>query len=419
MTAPALLFLCHTLPYPPDGGVWIRSYHTLRQLSREFEVTALCFERSGSRRHDVDAAVRALERVATTEALPVPQEESSLRKLFDHAASVVTGRVFTYYKHRSRAFRARLSTLLASRSFDLVHVDSLDLSAALPELAGLPVVCGHHNVESELLLRRARAERNPLAKWYVRRQARLQRREEERWCGRVALNVTVSERDRRELRDIAPDARVAVFPNGVDVEWFTPADRSNPEDGVVFVGSAGWFPNRDGMDYFCDEILPRLRDVRGDVPVTWVGGTGDLDRARYEEEHGIRMTGYVEDIRPRVHEAACYVVPLRVGGGTRLKILDAWAMGKAVVSTSQGCEGLDARDGENILIRDSADRFAAAVDRVLTDADLRRRLGRQARETAEETYSWEVIGEDMNETYRQIVVSSDHEEYGRDVPVGG
>lgn len=404
-SAPRLLFLCHTLPHPPDGGVWIRSYHTLRQLTRAFDVRALCFERTGKSNHDVGDAVSRLSQVAPTEAFPVPQEGSTVRKLADHGASLFTGRPFTVYKHRSRSFRERLTEVLGTEDFDLVHVDSLDLSTHLPLiLEDHPVACVHHNVESQLLERRAEAETNPLARWYLRIQARFQRREEERWCGRVDLNVTVSADDRDTLREIVPGAPVEVVPNGVDVEKFSPKAGTEEREELVFVGGAGWFPNRNGMEHFADEILPEIRSRTGrEVPVTWVGGADEELKRRFRREHDVRMTGYVEDIRPQVRAAACYVVPLRVGGGSRLKILDAWAMGKAVVSTSRGCEGLDARDGENILIRDDPDAFAEAVCRVLEEESLRNRLGRSARKTAVETYSWEKIGGEMNRAYRSLI----------------
>lgn len=395
-----VLFLCHTLPYPLDGGVWIRSYHTLEILARAFDVTALCFERAGRADHDAEEAVRELGKLAPTEAFEVPQEESVLRKAGDHLLSLVSGRVFTVYKHRNRRFRGRLRDLLEGGGFDLVHVDSLDLSAHLPLLRGLPVVCVHHNVESQLLRRRAGFEANPLLRGYLRLQARLQEREERRWCGRVDLNVTVSEEDRSTLRRIVPEARVTVVPNGVDVERHRPS--AGPVDGVVFVGGAGWFPNRDGMDHFCEHVLPAVRSRVPDVAVRWVGSVDEALGRRFQEAYGIEVTGRVEDVRPYVARAACEVVPLRVGGGSRLKILEAWAMGKAVVSTSRGCEGLDARDGENVLVRDDAAGFAEAVVAVLRDRRLRERLGREARQTAVERYSWEVIGEEMVRDYRSL-----------------
>jgi glycosyltransferase involved in cell wall biosynthesis len=398
-----LLFLAQTLPYPPDGGVQIRTFNILRLLARRFEVHALCFYRAASHptpdrvRHSVDAL---REHATSLEAFPIPQESSRVRLARDHLTSLATGRPYTLPAYDSAAFRRRLRELLAAVPIDVAHVDSLDLSAYLPLLDGLPTVCTHHNVESALL--RRRAEQEPfLRAAYMRVQSRLLRSEEARWAPRVDLNATVSPEDAARLERIAPGARTLVVPNGVDTEAFQP--RPGGDDGIVFVGGYTWFPNRDALGFFAEEILPRIRrKVDGEVPVRWVGRAPEAVRETYRDRDGIELTGYVESIQPLVGRAACYVVPLRVGGGTRLKILDAWAMGKAVVSTSVGCEGLEARDGENILVRDDPEAFADAVRDVLRDPELRDRLGRRARETAEQVYDWRVIGRRMVPEYERL-----------------
>jgi glycosyltransferase involved in cell wall biosynthesis len=281
-------------------------------------------------------------------------------------------------------------------------MDSLDLAGYLPLLTGLSVVCVHHNVESALLRRRASTTRG-LAGQYIAMQARLTENEERRWCPAVSLNIAVSDADLHAFQRIAPTARFVVIPNGVDTQTFQPTDAS--EEGIVFVGGYSWQPNRDAMERFCLEVLPRLRARGIRANVTWVGRAPDAVKREYAERYGVHLTGYVSDIRPVVQRAACYIAPLRAGGGTRLKILDAWAMGKAVVSTTVGCEGLDARDGENILIRDAPEAFGEAVASVLADEDLRRRLGDQARQTAEQLYDWEVIGRPMLAYYRQSLLA--------------
>ena len=396
---PRVLFLCQTLPFPPDGGVAIRSYNVLRLLARRYRVTALCFYRRAVMQ-DVGGSLSALGAVAdSVAAFPIEQEYSRLRLLRDHAISVAGRRVYTVAAYESAPFRRRLGSLLQDFEFELVHVDSLDLSSYLPLLAGIPTVCVHHNVESALLRRRAATESSRARRAYLRFQAGLMEREERTWCPRVALNVAVSDADRREFERIAPGSRFTVVPNGVDVDAFTPGGRA--DRGIVFVGGMTWFPNKDALQYFARDILPLLRAAGCQEEVSWVGralpGATELYAAQ-----GITLTGYVDDIRPHVQSAACYIVPLRVGGGTRLKILDAWAMGKAVVSTSIGCEGLDARDGWNILIRDDPREFAEAVRRVLADERLRAALGANARATAEQIYSWDVIGEAMFADYEAV-----------------
>lgn len=400
---PRLLLLVQTLPFPPDGGVHIRTFHVIRLLSRLFDITALCFYRRAERPRpeDVAASLDGLRPYARVEAFPIPQEHDPARLAWDHIRSVTTGNAYTWYAYDSDAVRRRVNALVRVERFDLVHIDSLDLACYLPLLRGIPTVCAHHNVESALLRRRAGAEPNRLRGAYLAYQADLLERLERRWSGTMALNVTVSRNDQNELERLAPGAAVVQVPNGVDVDLFHPERAA--ESGVVSVGGINWFPNRDALAFFSADILPRLRRIVPGAAMSWVGRAEDAERAEYRARYGVELTGYVEDIRPMVQGAACFVVPLRVGGGTRLKILDAWAMGKAIVSTSIGCEGLDAIDGENILIRDSADGFATAVADVLRDPALRRRLGSAGRATVERTYSWEVIGEGMLSVYAALL----------------
>lgn len=395
---PRLLFLCQNLPYPPDGGALIRSYHTLRLLAERFDVTALCFYRRATRptRSQLEASLAGLRELAEVEAFPIPQEHSLVRLLWDHARSLLTLRAYTKWAYESRAMRWAITDQLDAKRFDAVHLDSLDLVTYLPLFRDFRVVVAHHNVESQLLARRA--ETLPfLRRVYVRFQAWLTRREEARWCPRVSHNLVVSAEDERTLQALAPSARTLVVPNGVDTEAFKPGP-PGPRSDIVFVGGYTWFPNRDGMEYFVAEILPLIRAEAPDVDVTWVGRADDTTRRRLAEQ-AVTMTGYVDDIRDYVTPAACFVVPLRVGGGTRLKILDAWALGKAVVSTSQGCEGLDVRPGENMLVADSPAEFAKAVLEVLRDGALRTRLEAGGRRTAVASYDWSAIGAVMMQAF--------------------
>jgi glycosyltransferase involved in cell wall biosynthesis len=400
---PRLLFLCQTLPFPPDEGVKIRTFNVLRLLSRDFDITGLCFFRltDGVARDKIRSRVGALREFASVEAFPIPQEHSRFRLVSDHLRSIWLRRPYTLFAYESRDFRQRLEQLVATTNPDLVHVDSLDLSAYLPVATRKPTVCVHHNVESQLLRRRGKAMRGPLGN-YLELQANLMQREEIEWGPKVALNVMVSAQDRDSMAALSPTSRTIVVPNGVDTRLFSMASREG-RTGIVFVGGYTWQPNRDAMAYFCEEVLPRLRRGGFNGPVTWVGRAPESVREEYRRNFGVVLTGYVEDIRPVVQGAACYVVPLRSGGGTRLKILDAWAMGMPVVSTSVGCEGLATEDGENILVRDDPSAFADAVQLVLRDPERQASLGRGARATAERLYDWEVIGREMLPHYHGVL----------------
>ena len=172
---------------------------------------------------------------------------------------------------------------------------------------------------------------------------------------------------------------------------------------VVFVGPTNTHPNRDAVEFLLTEIWPGIRAADRSSSLRLIGRNAPVDRKRYDAAPGVTALDYLPDLRPALSEARCCVVPMRIGGGTRVKILDAWALGKAVVSTSIGCEGLDAVDGENILVRDTPAAFADAVLHVLHDAELRARLERNARRTAVERYSWKVVGERLRAAYDQLL----------------
>ena len=398
---PQLLFLAHRLPYPPDSGVSIRAHHLLRLLAKSYEVTLVAFHRIGGTAsqealRDHVAVLQTL--VSDVTVYPIPQERSRLRWIADHLRSVLTRRPYTDFVYESSEFREAVVSRCRSTEFAVVHMDSMDLAGYLPLLNGMAVVCGHHNIESTLLRRRADMEANWLKAMYLRVQSSWVRQTEAKWCPLVALNLVVSERDHKELALLAPGSSIVVVPNGVDDVAMRPVGTG--DQGIVFVGGTTWFPNRDALEYYATEVLPRIRTREPDVRTVWVGRVGEGERAHYSRM-GITFTGYVEDIRDHVSIAACFVVPLRVGGGTRLKILDAWAMGKAIVSTRAGAEGLDAIDGQNIMLREDPQAFADAVLEVLRNRMLRERLGRAGRALVEQKYAWDSFRKPMIAAYEE------------------
>ncbi|TMQ55328.1 MAG: glycosyltransferase [Candidatus Eisenbacteria bacterium] len=235
-------------------------------------------------------------------------------------------------------------------------------------------------------------------------QADLLERVEQRLCPRFSLNLMMSQADAARLRALAPSANTVVVPNGVDTAHFKPMPEARAVPGrIVFVGGTAMFPNRDALEYLLRDIWPSICRAQPQASLHVIGSSPAADRARFGSEPCVTVLGLVPDIRPHLAQASCCVVPLRVGGGTRLKILDAWGMGKAVVSTSIGCEGLDAVDDKNILVRDEAGAFADAVVHVLANSELRARLGMNARNTAETHYDWTVVGQGLRREYWRIM----------------
>lgn len=398
---PRLLILSQTLPFPPDGGVKIRAWHTWRELANGFDLTALCFYRRST---TLPASAKAgLADIATIHAFPIPQETDPGRLLWDHFRSLATGRVYTRYVYDSAAYRTKLLSLLAEGDWAAVQAESLDLACYFPLVRDVPLICVHHDVQSQLLSRRATVEGSWLRRRYLGHQAVLMRREEVSWAANIALNVVVSETDRQQLLGMAPSARVLIAPNAVDtVQWSPSASSGDEPDDVVFVGGSDWFPNLDGMKWFAESVLPLLRRSRNGIRVRWVGRTSAMEQARFAAL-GIESTGHVEDPRCYIAQSKCVIVPIRVGGGTRIKLLEAWAAGKAVVSTTIGAEGLAATDDGNILIADTPEQFAAAVSRLLDAPALRNKLGHSGRETVLRDYQWPAVGRGLRDAYLEVV----------------
>ena len=396
---PRLLYLGPTLPYPPDRGAALRGYHTLRALRRRYEIDALCFQRRDDpTQMPLDDRVRHLERVANVELIPMPDESDLVRRVW-RLWSRVSGQGAARSRHMDRRYRRRVVETVFERDPRIVHVDSVRLHPYLEILADRTVVL----VYDEPVWARGdgpdgaagegpdTGERGPSPDPF----------DLEAWLPRVAVTLVPFERRRDALLERVPGARVEVVPPAVDLDHFRPA--SGTGHGLAYVGGTRSAADRDALEHFTSAILPKLRassGVQALEPISWVGPAREGDRARYRR-HGIDVTGYVEDIRPVVRPAACYVIPRR-DEGAQIRLLQAWAMGKAVVSTSIGCAGLDAVDGENLLIRDDPASFARAVLDVLEDRDLRRRLGDAGRRTVEERYGWDARGQELVALYQSL-----------------
>lgn len=398
-----VLFLASDVSYPPHGGRSQRTFHTLRQAAARHRVHFVAFDQalnhSGADRRD--RAVAALsELCASVSVVPLPVKHSRAAVPLAVARSLLTPAPYSAVIYRSRELARAIERVVGADRIDLLHNDSTDMAeyrALVPQAASLLV---HHNVESVLMARRARFERSFARRSFIRLEASKLASHEARFADRYDVHVAVSENDARGL-PVPPD-RLHVVPNGVDVEYFRPVPATERQDTLVHVGSMGWAPNLDGMRHFLADTWPRISARRPDVRLRLVGSGSDaLPGARQAD--AIEAMGWVDDVRPVVAEAAVYVVPLRFGGGTRLKILDAMAMGKAVVSTSVGCEGLAVRSGHDIVIADGAERFAEEVSRLLEDAPARAAIGAAARETVVRRYAWPVIGEAMERAYRDAL----------------
>ncbi len=399
-----ILFVTTKSPYPLFEGRALRTYNLIKQAAQQHEVHLVSFVQD---QQDLDGIshMRTLCPVVEYEKLYFGFKLGQIAR--DALFELFSSRPLPIIKYVTASMRKRIRRLVAQHRYDLVHLDMLHLGEYVPEFAGIPVVLGQHNVESVILRRRAENEQGMLRRSYLTYQYRKLEAYEARCCQAVSRVTAVSEHDAQGLAQLTGRSDLEVIPNGVDTDYFACDPVERDPFNLVFVGGFTWFPNQDAILHFCADILPLIRAELPEVTVTIIGKQPDSAAVRsIAEVQGVHLTGLVDDIRPYVARAAAYIVPLRIGGGTRLKILDALSMSKAIVSTSVGCEGLAVEHGRNILIGDSPRAFADQVLAVLRDRDLADRVGRQGRELAVGRYDWRAIGAQMLGLYEEVVATS-------------
>jgi sugar transferase (PEP-CTERM/EpsH1 system associated) len=372
---------------PPDFGGRIRSYQILKELARWHQVTLFTFY--AEQADDPHAALKEVfERV---ECLPLRMPSPrSLAETLRYGRNLFSSLPYTMAKFCRPEVRKRLGQLLQKESYDVIICDFLFAAGVIPWQIPCPKVLFTHNVEAVIWKRHYEVARNPLWKLMCWREYRAVARAERQFVERADHVLAVSDVDRDWFSRFVKPSKITVIPTGVDTCYFQPAAVAERPGLLVFTGAMDWMPNEDGVLYFVNEVLPR---VRAQFPIATLRLVGRSPSARIhafaESGKGVQVTGRVQDIRPFVHDAEVYVVPLRIGGGTRLKIFEAMAMGKAVVSTSIGAEGLPVEHGKNILLADGAEEFATSVVELLKDSAGRRGLGERARQMVLEDHSWE------------------------------
>ena len=387
-----ILWLKSDLLLPLDKGGKLRTWHLMRHRARRHEITYLAFKEPSQPAAEVDGMREVAARVETIDR--AEPAKGTLPFYADAAMHLINPLPYAVGKYRSRALQRRLRGLLDSSAFDLIVCDFLVPAVNLPDRLPCPAVIFTHNVESEIWRRHADTQPGAIARLLYAAQYRRMLRFEARTLARFDGVLAVSDADRQTFDALYPGAirrPVHVVPTGVDTDYFAPAPCDPASRELVFTGSMDWLPNEDAMQYFCRDILPLIRAEEPGVSLSIVGRAPTPAVKRLADEHGVRVTGRVDDVRPYMTEAAVYVVPLRVGGGTRLKIFEAMAMAKAVVSTTIGAEGLPVTDGEHLMLADEPQTFARAVLRLLRDTDRRMRMESAARALVVEHYDWSAV----------------------------
>lgn len=396
-----VVWLSHFIPYPPRGGNAQRSYNLIRQAAKSFEVSLVALNVRGANPGEVAEYEKALKNYCNeVEIWDPPYPWRGPRWQAELVRSAASNIPFTLRPLYSKRLRQRWEELLARHPGALVHIDAIDLALFADSTAGFSKVLNHHNCESQLLLRRAEREANPLKRKYLVLEAQKLAGWERYLSGRFNVNVTVCEEDLQRLRTLNPNAHIHVVENGVDTDHFQPMDVPEEPHSLIFTGSLDWQPNISAIQFFVREIWLRVKRDCPDAKLLVAGKSPPESVLRLaKEDSSITVFPSPEDMRPLLACASVYICPLLEGGGTRLKILDAMGMGKPVVSTTVGCEGLRITSGENILVADTPEEFSDLVLQLFANESRCRRLGENARDLVESIYSWRKIGSQLVETY--------------------
>lgn len=410
----AVLWLAHAIPYPPRAGFLLRSYYLLRALAARQNVDLVAFVQEGwvktlfpSLDEGLHESRRALEEFCRSVTfLPIDSMSHRWGKPLTAAKALLAGSTYTTSWLVSAAARTAIADTLKGHRYDLVHFDTIGLSAYRQLARTIPATLTHHNIESHMMLRRAENADNTLTRRYFTHEGQKLQQIERHTAAQFDAHITCSELDCARLKEIAPQANAVVIPNGVDCDFFTAQGRRTRENSVAFVGTMNWYPNIQAMDFFLKEVWPGLKarvpgatmDIAGSNPPNSI-----VHLAKSLPD--VTVHGYLPDVRPLMDTSAVLVCPIMDGGGTKLKLLDAFAMGKCVVAHPVACEGIEVTPDVNVVLASTPDEFIRQTTSLLADEARRQAIGRAARQLAELRYSFEGIGVQFNSVVENVIES--------------
>jgi glycosyltransferase involved in cell wall biosynthesis len=398
-----ILWLKTELLHPVDKGGKIRTYQMLKELRRDHHITYLTLDDGTAAS---DAKVRATEYCHEVACVPHhTQKKFSAGFYVELGTNLVSHLPYYVKKYESSQMRHEIVSRLKDGKFDIVVCDFLNPAVNLPDELQTPSLIFQHNVESMIWRRHYEVQSNPVKKAYLYGQWKKSVSFERTTCRRFDFVAAVSREDATTFEREFGVSSVDDVPTGVDTEFFKPSSRVAAEPfNLVFTGSMDWLPNDDAIQFFSNEVLPLIRKEVPEVTVTVVGRNPlpalvDLGK----RDPAFRVAGRVDDVRPYMEQAAVYIVPIRVGGGTRLKIFEAMAMEKPIVSTTIGAEGLPLTAGQELLIADTAEAFANAVIRLIRNPKEARMLGANAAELVRREFGWRGVADKFGQLCEEAV----------------
>ena len=400
-----ILLLTRDLPYPADNGYRKRNYYLLKELqARGIDTILVTRKTSNVRQNAIDELKKYCGHIELIDA-----KEPERDQLWHLLKSLFSLEAFTLRRRYSKEIKRAVIQLSKENKINAVICDSVYQSLNMPFDPRIRTVLYEHNIESIILKRYAINESNIFKKMLAFIEYFKMSNFQKKIWKKFDYIIACSSLEKKHIEQRAKNTKVFVVNNGVDVEYFDVTSHKSPvtskkgNSSLIYTGKIDWFPNRDAVLYLFSEIYPIIKKKVENVSLFVVGNNPSENIKNYaQHDTSIRVTGYVDDVRPFVERSAVYIVPLRIGSGTRLKILEALSMKKAVVSTSIGCEGLDVEDGKHLLIRDDPHEFAEAVVELLRNEELRKTLGEAGRRLVEEKYDWGVVFGALDDILREM-----------------
>ena len=395
-----VLIIDEEVPFPPNTGKRIRTFNLLKRLQQNHSIVYLCYDNKTSILPELKNVTFIQLPSPVLEQKGIPFYSALLRNIF-------SSRPYTVDRHCSPLMQRTVASLLEKGGFDLIHCEWTPYTENIKTwLSQIPSVMSAHNIETQIWHRYCLAEKNLFKKLFIFTQWKKMDRYERKASKLYGEVIAVSDLDKKVFHDVFGCSRVTVVPNGVDEVCFSPGTEKPKPHSLIFTGSMDWRPNQDGVVFFLRDIFPLIQKelpestltIAGREPPRWLTDLG-------KKTKGVTLTGTVEDIRPFIFQSALVVVPLRIGGGSRLKILEALSMEKTVLSTSIGAEGLNLQDEEHLIIKDTPDSFASAAVDMLANPEKYSALGYQGRKRVLEQYTWDSIGRLMEQVWARAATN--------------
>jgi len=392
-----ILLLTPYFPYPLNNGGIIRVYHLMVNLATRHEVTVLCLDPVSEAQKEGLAVIK--KHGINIETVPVAKSQKLEHKRFYQLLSLASFKPYQYKKFYSHAMQKLLNKHLQHGNYDLFMAEFSQMGYYHMRTS-IPRYIDQHNVEYEIMQRTYETEKNPLRKLLAYSEYKKFYRQEITNCNKFTACLTTSQRDAEIIQSRSPDLQCHVIPNGVDSDFFRRGSEQADPNMILFTGTISYYPNTEGILWFHKTTWPLIKAKNPDAKFCIAGKEPPVEVKRLAEtDDSIIVTGTVDDMRDYYNKAAVVVVPLRVGGGTRLKILEGMAMEKAIVSTSMGAEGIDHTNGENILLTDTPEDFCDAIVSVMSDATVRSKLEKGGRALVEEKYDWQAVSATLSDVF--------------------